>query len=64
MIEQYKKMWVEYSFRIFIFGILSIIMAEDFVREYMSMNLLVVFLKIDIWQMLIRNYICKKQNFD
>ena len=64
IIEKYKKTWDVYSFGFLVFSISFIVMTGDFVREYIPINLLIIFWGVSIGQMLFRNYIRKKQKFD
>lgn len=59
-IKQYKKMWEEIS-QMFLIGSLSgIAVLGDAIREYLSVNLILIFGLINVGIMLLRMYLRKK----
>ena len=63
VVKQYKKMWDESS-RMFLMGSLSrIAVLGDVIREYLPVNLILLFLFINVGGMLIRGYIQKKIDY-
>ena len=62
-IKQYKKMWDEIS-QMFLVGSLSgIAVLGDAIREYMSVNLILLFGFINVGIMLLRMYLRKKFDY-
>ena len=63
VVKQYKKMWDESS-RMSLMGSLSgIAVLGDVIREYLPVNLILLFLFINVGGMLIRGYIQKKIDY-
>ena len=59
-IKQYKKMWDEIS-QMFLIGSLSgITVLGDVIREYLPVNLILLFIFINMGIMLLRVYLRKK----
>ena len=63
IIKQYKKMWDEIS-QMFLLGSLSgIAVLGDVIREYMLVNLILLFGFINVGIMLLRMYFRKKFDY-
>ena len=62
-IKQYKKMWDEIS-QMFLIGSLSgIAVLGNLIREYIPVNLILLFVFINIGIMLLRMYLRKKLDY-